>query len=153
MGQSQSMSAEVEIQASPDAVRTVFMDFPQYKEWTKWNIEPAVLGTKSTDLSAKDKLNVNLGSMKFSPVVVENSPETFQWNGNLWPIFAGKHEFHWKPSTKNPGGTTFVQKEVFIGLFAFLMAPGWNGSKSTLVNWEGFNADLKKEVERISTQS
>jgi hypothetical protein len=78
----------------------------------------------------------------------ENSPQRFQWDGNLYPIFAGKHEFSFAPSTKTPGGTTFVQREVFRGLLAFVMMPGWSPSNSTLENWRAFNEDIKKEAEK-----
>ncbi|KAK6076989.1 activator of hsp90 ATPase 1 family protein [Seiridium cupressi] len=153
MGQSQAIVAQIEIQASPETVRSVYMDFPRYKEWTNWKFEPVVASKTSSALKPKDKLKVDLGSMKFEPAIVENTSETFQWLGELYGVFSGHHEFYWTPSTKTPGGTTFLQKETFTGLLAFLMGPGWSPSKSTIANWDGFNADLKKEAERLSSQS
>ncbi|OCT46217.1 hypothetical protein CLCR_01358 [Cladophialophora carrionii] len=69
MGQSQSLSTEVEIQATPDVVRTIFSDFPRYKEWCKWTIEPVASGKKASDLRTNDRIKVNLDGMAFSPVV------------------------------------------------------------------------------------
>ncbi|KAJ4329106.1 hypothetical protein N0V84_000466 [Fusarium piperis] len=150
MGQSQTMIAEIEIQASPETVRSVFLDFPRYKEWTGWKVEPATPTKKSDELQPKEKLKVDLGTMKFSPALLKNSPDAFEWHGNLWPIFSGKHEFSWQPSSKTPGGTTFRQKEDFTGFLAFLMAPGRSLGKKSLDNWVKFNGDLKKEVESRS---
>ena len=56
-------------------------------------------------------------------------------------------------SKKTPGGTTFVQGEVFEGVLAWLLGRGW------VVAWMGmrvkmqgtferFNRDLKARVER-----
>ncbi|KAM0429651.1 hypothetical protein ACHAPT_006256 [Fusarium lateritium] len=150
MGQSQTMIAEIEVQAPPEAVRSVFMDFPRYQEWNGWRVEPAALSKKSDELRPKDKLKVDIGTMKFSPTLLKISPDIFEWHGNLWPIFSGKHEFTWQPSTKTPGGTTFRQKEDFTGLLAFIIAPGRSFRIKSMANWESFNADLKKEAERRS---
>ncbi|RMJ10072.1 hypothetical protein CDV36_010283 [Fusarium kuroshium] len=148
MGQTQTMIAEIEIQASPETVRSVFLDFSRYKEWNGWKVESSNTLKRPDELQPKEKLKVDLGTMKFSPALLQNSPDAFEWHGNLWPIFSGKHEFTWQPSSKTPGGTTFRQKEDFTGLLAFLMAPGRSFSKKSLDNWESFNADLKKEVEK-----
>ncbi|KAK6200749.1 hypothetical protein LQW54_009553 [Pestalotiopsis sp. IQ-011] len=146
------ISAEIEIQASPDVVRTVFMNFSQYKQWSRWTFTPSAPETKPHDLKAGDQLQVDLNGMKFSPVVLDNSAERFQWEGKLEPIFSGKHEFKFAPSTKTPGATTFTQTEEFRGLLSFLMRPGWTFSNSTLANWEAFNRELKEEAEKPSAQ-
>ncbi|ETS73173.1 hypothetical protein PFICI_15118 [Pestalotiopsis fici W106-1] len=145
-----TISAEVEIQASPETVRSVFMNFSHYKEWSKWTFTPQVPEVKPDDLKSGDKLQVDLSFMKFQPVVLDNSAERFQWDGKLEPIFSGKHEFTFAPSTKTPGGTTFTQTEEFRGLLSFLMRPGWSFANSTLENWQAFNKDLKEEVEKSS---
>ncbi|KAF3017788.1 hypothetical protein E8E14_009155 [Neopestalotiopsis sp. 37M] len=147
-----TISAEVEIQASPETVRSVFMNFSRYKEWSKWTFTPADSSTKPDSLKAGDKLQVDLGSMKFQPLVLDNSATRFQWEGKMEPIFSGIHEFRFAPSTKTAGGTTFTQTEEFRGLLSFLMRPGWSFSNSTLENWQTFNQDLKEEVERSSQQ-
>lgn len=45
-----------------------------------------------------------------------------------------------------------IQSEDFSGLFAFLMKPFWGFEKKTLANWREFDADIKKESERVSSQ-
>ncbi|KAI5459224.1 hypothetical protein BGZ63DRAFT_337250, partial [Mariannaea sp. PMI_226] len=151
MGQSQSITAEIEIQASPERVRSVFMDFARYSEWSQWSFELADSGKTPSELKAGDQLKVSLKGMKFSPSVVKNSPESFQWLGSLPLVFVGQHQFNFTPSQKHPGGTTFTQREDFSGALAFLMKPGSSGSESTLANWNGFNAELKKEAEKSSS--
>ncbi|EXJ54017.1 hypothetical protein A1O7_09354 [Cladophialophora yegresii CBS 114405] len=150
MGQSQSLSTEVEIQAPPDAVRATFFDFPRYKQWCKWTIDPVESGKKASELKANERIKVNLDGMAFSPVVKENSADCFSWEGSLWGVFTGKHQFYFSPSTKNPGGTTAVQVEDFQGPLVFLMAPGWSFRQKTLDNWDAFFEDLKKEAEQSS---
>ncbi|KAH6887625.1 hypothetical protein B0T10DRAFT_490109 [Thelonectria olida] len=153
MGQSQSISAEIEIQASPATVRSVFLDFSRYNQWSQWAVEPTDSGKSPSELKAGDRVKADLKSMKFQPVVVENTADKFQWEGKLPLIFVGNHEFHFAPSTKHPGGTTFIQLEIFTGLLAFIMGPGWSMRESSLANWHRFNADLKKEVEKSSHAS
>ncbi|KAH8894142.1 hypothetical protein GQ53DRAFT_793115 [Thozetella sp. PMI_491] len=150
MGLSQSVSAQTEIKASPDHVRSVFSDFSRMKQWSQWDIQPADASKSSTGFKAGDRLKVDLNFIKLQPILLENSEETFQWDGGLYPIFAGKHTFTWTPSEKLPGGTTFTQREEFRGLLAFMMSSWLSFRKSTLVNWDQFNADLKKEAERSS---
>jgi hypothetical protein len=147
-----------------------FFDFPRYKQWCKWTIDPVESGKKASELKPNDGVKVNLDGMAFSPVVKvsrqslhsanyesypkhvkENSPDCFSWEGSLPGIFTGKHQFHFSPSTKNPGGTTVVQAEDFTGLLAFLMAPGWSFRQKTADNWNAFFADLKKEAEQSSS--
>ncbi|KAI1844648.1 hypothetical protein JX266_009104 [Neoarthrinium moseri] len=151
MGQSPSITAEIEIQASPDAVRSVFMDFGRYKEWSQWYFEPVEATKSPTELQEGDRMKIDLGAMKFEASIVKSPADSFSWDGNFYGLLAGKHEFMFNPSTKHAGGTTFLQKEEFRGVFAFLMAPQLGLSGSTLSNWNQFNADLKKKVESSSS--
>jgi hypothetical protein len=72
----------------------------------------------------------------------------FSWTGSLPYIFTGTHQFRFEPSTQIPGGTLFVQEEVFSGLLGGLMGEGvvgrWAGFREkTKGTWEGFNGDLR----------
>ncbi|KDN64066.1 putative cytochrome P450 [Colletotrichum sublineola] len=170
MGFSHSVSTEIEIQASPADVRSVFLDFQRYKEWSQgWTLTPTEPGKNPSDLKDGDQIQANMKSMAFKPVIKvsqgplpptppthfpltpnakENTSEALHWVGSLPGIFTGRHQFYFKPSDVNPGGTRFIQAEDFSGLLAFLMAPGWSFREKTLAGWNEFNADLKKEVER-----
>ncbi|WYZ45978.1 hypothetical protein EsH8_IX_000203 [Colletotrichum jinshuiense] len=148
MGQTQSVSAEIEIQASPATVRSVFLDFQRYKQWSQgWVIEPVEPTKSPLELKADDQVKVNMRGTAFQPVIQENTSEVFTWEGSIPVLFTGAHQFYFKPSEQNPGGTKFIQIEVFRGLLSFLMAPMWGLRQKTLVGWNEFNADLKKEVE------
>jgi hypothetical protein len=39
-------------------------------------------------------------------------------------IFIGEHIFRFEPSTKTPGGTTFVQGEKFTGVLSWIINEG-----------------------------
>jgi hypothetical protein len=80
----------------------------------------------------------------------ENSPESFQWEGSLFGLAKGVHQFHFTPSETNPGSTTFTQGEDFRGLLITLSSPWWNSRKFDLGPWDKFNADLKNEAEKSS---
>ncbi|TDZ15557.1 hypothetical protein Cob_v011485 [Colletotrichum orbiculare MAFF 240422] len=146
MGVTHSVATEVEIAASPATVRSVFLDWPRYKEWTKvWTMETKDAATKASEVKSGDFVNVNLKGYAFSPEIWQNSEELFQWNGSVPYVFSGAHSFHIRASSKTPGGTTFTQSEDFSGAFAFLMKPFWGFEKSTLTNWREFDQDIKKE--------
>ncbi|GJC78447.1 hypothetical protein ColLi_01285 [Colletotrichum liriopes] len=149
MGSTQSVSAEIEIQAPPAAVRAVFLDFQRYKQWSQgWALELKEPGKSPLDLKDGDQIQVNMRGMKFKPVIKENTFEALHWIGSLPGIFTGRHQFYFKSSLENPAATRFIQVEEFSGLLAFLMGPGWSFREKTLAGWNEFNADLKKEVER-----
>jgi hypothetical protein len=71
----------------------------------------------------------------------------FCWRGSIPYIFSGDHSFHFNPSQITPGHTTFVHAEDFSGMLSFLVGPTWSMGKSTRVNYEKFNAELKARVE------
>ncbi|EXM16930.1 hypothetical protein FOTG_14822 [Fusarium oxysporum f. sp. vasinfectum 25433] len=77
-----------------------------------------------------------------------NDPHVFEWEGGLWPLVTGRHEFSWRASRKTPGGTTFTQRENWHGLIVFLWKPGWIIGRSAKRNFEGFSAEVKREAER-----
>lgn len=82
-----SVSAQVEILASPAAVRSVvcitkfpsniiaknlqFLDFARYNEWQQgWDIKPVDAGKKSSEVKTGDSLRVAMHGMAFSPIVL-----------------------------------------------------------------------------------
>ncbi|KAH8660547.1 hypothetical protein BX600DRAFT_438760 [Xylariales sp. PMI_506] len=147
----QSVSSSIEIAASPEVVRSVFLDFGRYSEWHKvFQIKPMEADKKPSALTPGDALEVNKNGFIFHPVLVANDAESFQWDGSIPGLFSGTHHFYFNPSKVTPGGTTLVQGENFRGLLAFLMSPTWSFSKNTLAEFETLNVDLKAEVEKTS---
>ncbi|KAL8760884.1 MAG: hypothetical protein Q9184_002949 [Pyrenodesmia sp. 2 TL-2023] len=81
---------------------------------------------------------------------IKNDSSQFQWQGPpVYHVVAGLHTFEYRPSTSTPGGTTFIQKEEYSGLLAFLMSPSLAGRK-IMGQFEKFNTDLKMRVENKS---
>lgn len=61
----------------------------------------------------------------------------------------GHHQFRFGKSTKTPGSTTFVQKEDFHGVLAWMFAPARSYGKKTAAEFQLFNAHLKDRVESL----
>ncbi|KAM0338174.1 hypothetical protein ACHAPU_011424 [Fusarium lateritium] len=148
MGQQASLIVETEIEAPVEVVKSLFKDFPRFKEWSSWTIDPAVQSKKIDDLNPKDKLTVDVKDLKFTATLLKNDPDSFEWSGGLWPLLTGEHEFSWRPSTTTLGGTTFRQREKWRGLIAALWRPERIMGKKTRKTFESFNAEVKKEAER-----
>jgi hypothetical protein len=81
----------------------------------------------------------------------ENSPNTFAWDGSFYGVIGARHEFTFAPSEKNPGGTTFVQREDWSGAVMVLLWP-WRNREWDSPNFAAFNDALKKEVEKASSE-
>ncbi|KAK7418659.1 hypothetical protein QQX98_003850 [Neonectria punicea] len=150
MGQTVSVHAQVEILAPPATVRSIFLDFAQYEKWHQgWEITPVDPAKKPSELKNADTLKVSMHGMTFHPTVTHNTSESFIWEGSLWGLLVGKHEFAFSPSKENPGGTTFVQSEEFRGPLTVLYWP-WRNTEHISPNWEAFNVALKEEAEKTS---
>ena len=104
MGQTQSLSTEIEIKAPPATVRSVvratakrpaidvanhlqFMNFPRYNEWCSWTIEPVDSSKDSSKLKIEDRLKVDMKGTAFRPLVKVSlglvSRSKLSWVGNL----------------------------------------------------------------------
>ncbi|KAJ4372814.1 hypothetical protein N0V86_008180 [Didymella sp. IMI 355093] len=146
------LRASIEINASPEAVRAKFLDFPALPSYSRFfeNVDSPKPGTA---LAPGDKVSVKIaGSPAFPGRINANTPEVFTWTGSLPFLFTGAHSFYWTPSQITPGGTTFVQEETFTGLLGGLygdgvLAKSAGMKEKTLKGWEGFNEDLKRVVE------
>ncbi|VUC26700.1 unnamed protein product [Clonostachys rosea] len=155
MGQSHSLSVQIEIEAPPETVRSVVLDFQRYKEFHQvFTIQCLDPEMQPEDLQAGDKLDVDIKGysfkFRFQPTLVENSPSTFQWYGSAPFLFSGKHQFFFSPSQETPGGTTLIQREEFNGLLAHQIEPSWAFGKQTRDNFQTFNQDVKAEAERVA---
>ncbi|KAI1385653.1 uncharacterized protein F4822DRAFT_413813 [Hypoxylon trugodes] len=151
------LSAQTEIAAPPEVVRSVFLDFQQHKEFhhifTIKSLDPSI---QPVNLKPGDKLDVDIKGypfkFQFQPTIIENSPGTFQWLGSVPLLLGGKHEFYFSQSQETPGGTTLIQKEDFTGLLAFLTGPKWSFGKTSIHNFETLNKDLKTAAEAAANK-
>ncbi|KAL7945704.1 hypothetical protein V8C42DRAFT_42871 [Trichoderma barbatum] len=144
-----SVTTKIEIAAPPAAVRSVFMDFARYDQWQQgWDLQPADSSTQPLDLKPADGLKVKMNGTAIQLVVMENSADSFQWEGSLLGLMKGVHQFHFTPSEVTPGGTTFIHKEDFRGILITISSPFWSSREFNPTSWDKFNSDLKKEVEK-----
>ncbi|KAJ5624831.1 Polyketide cyclase/dehydrase [Penicillium lagena] len=142
------IETRIEIAAPPAKVREVFLNFLAHPEWhTKWlkEVKPADDSKTGLSLVPGDKVHVQIGDMKFTAEIRENSENLFQWQGP--PIFtvAGLHSFHIEP-TNDGSSTIFKQTEDLKGLMAWLMSPYLLG-RSMAADFDAFNKDLKARAE------
>ncbi|KAF2169448.1 hypothetical protein M409DRAFT_52687 [Zasmidium cellare ATCC 36951] len=149
------ISTQIEIAAPPERVREILLDFPRLNEWHQSghfkSIEIAARKTEGV-LSVGDKLKVVMEEMTFTPVILKNDPSELKWRGSLPLIFTGDHSYRFLPSETIPGGTLFIQEENFTGLLSPVMKVK-EGKRDfawkNLRGFEGLNADLKAEAERV----
>ncbi|KAK3368550.1 hypothetical protein B0H63DRAFT_528916 [Podospora didyma] len=152
MGQTISVSAQIEIEASLAVVHSIFMDFARYKEWHEcWTVEVVDRNKRPADLKVGDQLRVNMRGMPmvFHPYVGGNSSESFVWEERLPGILYGRHHFIFASSEVTPGGTTFIQREDFQGSVTVFFSQKSANDRGVSANWEAFNQALKKEAERV----
>ncbi|MCF7805399.1 MAG: SRPBCC domain-containing protein [Candidatus Marinimicrobia bacterium] len=141
----QELYTEIEINATPEEVWDILMDFSNYPEWnpfvTSINGEQAVGGKLTVELTQPDSK-----PMTMKPTVrnIEQNRE-FRWLGHLGipRIFDGEHIFELEQLDENR--VRFVQREKFRGI----LVPFLKKMLETRTN-EGFqlmNQALKKRAE------
>ncbi|CAI6098788.1 unnamed protein product [Clonostachys chloroleuca] len=158
MGQTYSLFTKIEINAPPDIVRSVLLDFEHHKNWHATyvfkSLDPKI---KPIDLRPGDKLDIEIRGytfmgypypFRFQPTIRENIPELLEWNGGPRMIFNGTHSFIFSYSRENPSGTTFIQSEVFTGLLAFLVGQNWEFGRQSLGHFQVLSQDLKTAAEQ-----
>ena len=142
------LKTAIEIDATPDQVWDVLMDFGAYGDWNPF------VTSLSGEARTGETLTVQLEppdgrGMTVRPTVQRAERATeFRWLGRLGlpRIFDGEHIFELEA---HDGGTRFVQREEFRGV---LVAPllAWVG-KSTEAGFIQMNEALKARVEaRVS---
>lgn len=146
------LRAEVEIEAGPERVWAVLMDFAAYPDWNPF-IHPI---EGSQQVGAKLKLRIQLPDsrgMSLTPRVTVVEPgRAFGWLGSLGVphIFDGAHRFELEPID---GGrrTRFVQSERFGGvLLPFVRR---SVLPSTLRGFEAMNRALADRVAAQKTSA
>ncbi|ANB11683.1 hypothetical protein AWJ20_4504 [Sugiyamaella lignohabitans] len=140
------IKTEIDINASPEKVREVFLNFEAYSEWSKF-IEQ-VIKPNSNAPTAGDKLEVtiNPGSkMVMKPTLLKNTEEEFQWKGTLGipGLFDGTHRFQFVKTDDNK--THFIQSEEFSGILTWPIL--YFVQDSTVQGFKDFNEALKKRAE------
>lgn len=141
--------AEVEIEAPPEAVWDVLMDFQSYPSWNpfiRW-----VNGRPEVGEKLRARLEPPEGrGMTFRPTVTTLKPvAAFGWLGRLGVpgVFDGAHRFELEPL--DGGRTRFVQFERFDGIFAGLLKRSIHDR--TLAGFEAMNRALAERARAASS--
>jgi hypothetical protein len=138
------IETKIDIDAQPEEVWAVLMDFPSYAAWN-----PMVVGI-SGNPEVGSRLEVKIAMkngrrLTFRPTVVEyEGGRRFAWLGKvgLRGIFDGLHSFE----VENDGaGSTFIHGEEFRGLLPPLLGGLLRDTHDSIV---GMNEALAREVER-----
>lgn len=138
------ISTAIDIQASPEEVWAVLVNFAGYAAWNPFIREG------SGEAAVGSKLNLRMfpengRPMTFKPEVLAAEPgKVLKWVGHfIVPgLFDGTHEF---ALTATPdGGTHLVQSESFKGLLVPFLGKMIEGTRR---NFDNLNEALKKRVE------
>jgi hypothetical protein len=138
------IETRIDIDAPPDEIWDVLMDFPSYAAWNPMIV--AISGRPE----AGSRLEVRIalkgrGPLTFRPTVVEYEPgRRFAWLGKIGVrgIFDGLHRFE----VENGGATsTFIHGEEFRGLLPPLLKKVLRATHESVV---AMNEALAREVER-----
>jgi hypothetical protein len=142
------LETEIFINAKPEKVWEVLMDFESYSEWSSFikNISGEAEVGKNIKV---DIMPPNETGMTFKPRVLEAlENNTFRWVGNIAGmgfLFSGEHYFQ---LTAGENNTTHLEHgEKFSGLLVPLL---WNKLiKNIPQGFENFNQELKRRSESL----
>jgi hypothetical protein len=136
--------AQVDIEAPPEAVWKVLMDFDSYPSWNPFIRR--VQGRAAVGSKLRARLEPPTGrGMTFRPTVTTlRAHEAFGWLGRLGlpGVFDGAHRF--ELSSLDGGRTRFVQSERFDGILAGLLKRSIHDR--TLAGFEEMNRALAERA-------
>jgi len=138
------LHSEIDIDATPERVWSVLMDFDAYPAWNPFVTR--IAGDKTEGAQLEVRLEPPGGrAMTFKPAVVKHEPNReFRWHGKIAVsgLFDGEHVFIVEP---RDGGTRFVQRERFTGVLVPVLMPMIGNS--THRGFEAMNEALKARAE------
>ncbi len=141
------LQTEITINATPEHIWNVLMDFEHYPEWNPF------VRSISGPQKVGEKLQVELHQTKGKPMVISpqvkivEPNELFSWKGKFGVkgIFDGQHSFALEPLEN--GTTRFIHSEQFGGiLLPFLRKMIKTTTKES---FESMNTALKKRCEDV----
>ncbi len=138
------IEATLEIDATPEEVWAVLMDFPSYPVWNPMIV--SISGTACTGEQLSVTIAMKGGRrMRFTPRVAECEPgRAFGWLGTLGVrgLFDGHHRFQLRPSGS---GMTLVHGESFRGALVLFLGSVLRDTHESLA---AMNEALAAEVAR-----
>ncbi|MCB2224808.1 MAG: SRPBCC domain-containing protein [Actinobacteria bacterium] len=138
------ITTEIAIDAPPERVWDVLMDFAAYPEWNPFIT--AISGEAALGERLAVTLTLPTGkTMRFSPEVTVCEPQRFfRWHGKVGVrgIFDGHHSFRLDPTQR---GTRVEHAERFTGLLGWMMFG--KTRRQTEDGFRAMNAALKERAE------
>ena len=146
------LRAEVEVEASPERVWEVLIDFAAYRQWNPFIVQASGDAVPGHRLELHMRLS-GRRTTTFRPEVLEADPgRALRWLGRLLVpgLFDGEHSFTIQPT--GPDRVRLTQHEEFRGLLVPLVLAMI--AKPTLASFHQMNQALKARVEQpASTRS
>jgi hypothetical protein len=138
-----SLSASIEVDATPDEVWSVLSDLDAYDEWNPFIVSSS--GTVQVGATLTNTLRDATGETTFTPTVLTVTPgRELRWLGKVGPgaVFDGEHSFLIEPV--RPGRVRLVQTERFSGV----LVPFFQGQlqDNTLPQFRAMNEALAQRV-------
>ncbi len=140
-----SIKTQITIEASPEQVWAVLMDFDRYPEWNPFLVsvkgEPVVGTHLDNEIKTSEKK-----IMKFQPeVLVAEANTEFRWIGKTFVkgLFDGEHYFLLE--SDSAGSTTLIHGENFTGMLSGVIMKMIG--EDTIKGFELMNEALKQRVE------
>ena len=138
-----TLSASIEIDATPDEVWPVLADLDAYDEWNPFIVSSS--GTVEAGATLTNTMRDATGETTFTPTVLAATPgRELRWLGKLGPgaVFDGEHSF--LIETVRPGRVRLVQTERFSGV----LVPFFRGQlhDNTLPQFHAMNEALAQRV-------
>jgi hypothetical protein len=140
------LRTEIEIDASPESVWGVLIDFASFPAWNPFIQEAS--GERKVGERLRIRVVPSDGkAMIFKPVVLTCEPNReLRWLGRLAipGLFEGEHSFTLEPT--DAGRTRLTHREVFKGVLVPFLARSLDGG--TRKGFEAMNRALKERVEK-----
>lgn len=137
------LQTQITIHAPVEQVWTVLTDFKSYATWNPF------IKKVEGHIEKGQHIHVELGGMKFKPIVLNFDPETeFRWKGKLFMkgIFDGEHYFNFQE--QKDGTTLFSHGEIFSGILVRLFKNKL--LTETKSQFEQMNLALKERAEALN---
>jgi hypothetical protein len=138
------LTAEIDIDATPDQVWGVLSDLDSYPQWNPFIVSAVGELTKGATLT-NTMVDAEGSQLTFTPTVLAADPgQELRWIGKVAPglLFDGEHSFVLTPLPG--GGTRLLHSERFTGALVPPMQ-GWL-TGSTLPQFHAMNTALAQRV-------
>lgn len=142
-----TMSAAIDIDATPAQVWAVLTDLDSYHEWNPLFVEAGGSVAEGQRVRLRSKHPANGRLMTVKPKIISVQPDTeLRWASRLPGIISGEHAFTLTPAS---AGTRFVQSESFKGLLASFSGKTFAHAQAS---FQALNEALKTRAEARATR-